>query len=286
MRTTGLLTLLLLLLTLAPGLALADEPADPADPATEAVPTEAELTEAELKARGRLDDLGRVFPDPFLLQRSRTWIGAGTAMTLGAAGLIGGGMTLGLAYAREELEVPQQGTFTVLTLFVGGASLGFVGIPLLSAGWYMNQQLRRTIKGAEKIPRTVCNEPAYWSAYAARMYGQAMMVAGGGSVLLGVLAIVGVGALVGSDVYDPGLWSGVVIPFGAGATMIVGAILLQKSADAQMKSVRKAVDPRYQAAGRRRPSPLAFVPVVTGGRGRRPDGLQETRVGLSWAFAF
>ena len=282
MRRTALLTLLLALLTLAPGLALAEEPVEPPTGAEAA----AELTEDELKARGKLDDLGRVFPDPFLLKRARSWIGVGAGMTVGAAGLLGGGMTLGLAYAREELEVPPQGTFTVLTLFIGGASLGFVGIPLLSAGWYMNQQLRRTIKGAEKIPRTVCNEPAYWSAYAARMYAQGMLVTGGGAMLLGVLSIVGVGALVGTDVYDPGLWAGVVIPFGAGATLIAGAIVLQKQADARMKAVRAEVDPRYEASRRRQLDPLAFVPVVSGGTLRRPDGQDETRVGLSWAFAF
>lgn len=277
MRTLALLPLLCLLLTLAPRVVLAEEPASPDEPS---------LTDDDLKARGRMDDLGRVFPDPFLLKRSRTWIGAGAVMTVSAAGLLAGGMTLGLAYAREELEVPPQGTFTLLTMFVGGATLGFVGIPLLSAGWYMNQQLRRTIKGAEKVPRVVANEARYWSAYAARMYGQAMMVSGGGSVLLGVLAIVGVGALVGTDVYDPGLWAGVAMPFGAGASLIVGAILLQKAADAQMEAIRQEVDPMRQASARPGPDPLAFVPVVTGGRGRRTDGRDETRFGLAWSFAF
>ncbi len=280
MRNLRFLALLSLLLTSLPGpVRAADEVAEPGAEAPE-------LSEEQLKARGQLDDLGRVFPDPFLLQRSRTWIGAGAALTIGAAGLMAGGMTLGLAYAREELEVPKQGTFTVLTMFVGGASLGFVGVPLLSAGWYMHQQLRRTIKGAEKVPRTVCNEAGYWSAYAARMYAQGMMVVGGGSMLLGVLAIVGVGALVGTDVYDPGLWAGVVIPFGAGATLIAGAIVLQKQADARMRAIREEVDPRYQASSRRRLDPIAFVPVVTGGRGRRPDGLEETRLGLAWSFPF
>ena len=279
MRTIALLCLLTLLLSLAPREVRAGAPA----PEPEATP---ELTDDELRARGQMDDFGRVFPDPFLLRRSQAWIGVGAGLTVGAVGLLAGGMTLGLAYARGELEAPPQGTFSVLAMFVGGASLGFVGVPLLSAGWYMNQQLRRTIKGAEKIPRSVANEARYWSAYAARMYGQAMMVTGGGSVLLGVLAIVGVGALVGSDVYDPGLWSGVVMPFGAGASLIVGAILLQKAADAEMEAVRDRADPRRQASTSRGPDPLAFIPVVTGGRGQRPDGLDETRMGLSWAFAF
>jgi hypothetical protein len=275
-----LTSLLLVLFILAPGVVQAEESA----PADEPAMTEGEVADA--RARGQIDDLGRVFPDPFLLQRSRSWTGAGAVLTVGGVALLAGGMTLGLSYARGELEPPPQGTFSLLTMFVGGASMAFVGLPLLSAGWYMNQQLRRTIKGAEKVPRTVANEPRYWSAYAARMYGQGMMVTGGGSILLGVLAIVGVGALVGTEVYDPGLWAGVVMPFGAGATLIVGALVLQKAADAQMEAVRDRVDPRRQTSLRRGPDPLAFVPVVTGGRGRRPDGLDETRLGLAWAFAF
>lgn len=255
----------------------------------DADPSEANDAEAEAdaRARGAFDDLGRPFPDPALLRRSGQWLGAGAILTASGAGLMLGGMTLGLAYAREEIEKPAQGTFAVLSMFVGGASCGFVGVPLVSAGWYMRQQLTRRIKGAEKVPRTVANEARYWSAYAARMYGQAMMVTGGGSVLLGVLAIVAVGALVGTDLYEPGLWAGVAQPFGVGATLIAGAIVLQKAADARMEEVRREVDPmRREASATRLPDPLAFVPAVVGGRAALPDGRVDSRVGLVWGWAF
>jgi hypothetical protein len=268
----------LLVACLAPAAAFAGEDAADEPVAEQAA---AEEVAAPVVKPPKLDDLGRVFPNPLLLQRSRRWIGTGALLSGGAGGLIATGIIVGSAMARGEIEIPKGGTFYVLSLFVGGASLGFVGLPLLSAGWFMQGQLLRTIKGAEKVPRTVANEAAYWSAYAARMYSQGMVVTGGGAVLLGILAVVAVGALVGTDVYDPGLWAGVVQPFGVGATLIVGSILLRKAADQRMDDVRNAVDPMRQG-----PDPLALLPVPTGSHLRRADGTDETRFGLAWSFAF
>ena len=277
-------------LLLAPILAHAADAGDADDAAEPALDVEPPAAPA------RLDSLGRPFPDPLLLRRSRTWTGVGVTMTGFGTAMVISGLFIGSAFARGEIVAPRLeltdpigqrlgdnagAIIPIVVLLGGGLVLDVVGIPMLSAGMFMNKQLRRTIKGAEKVPRTVANEEAYWNAYATRMYAQAMMISGGGAVIMGVLGLVATGALIGTERYDPLLWLAVGIPFAAGAVFIAGGIYLARHADSKMEAVRDAVDPLRQGRAL-----LMLVPTPSVTRISRADGRDETRTTLNWSFAF
>jgi hypothetical protein len=167
---------------------------------------------------------------------------------LGGAALLVTGMTLLTSGARGEIVLPMGASQGLSGMMSGGAGMAFIGIPLLSAGPYTTKQLLRTIKGAEKVPRTVANEQAYWDAYLRRQYAQAITVSGGGSILLGVLTLAAVGALVGTELYKPEYWLSSIGPFAGGAALLASGIAATKDADARMEAVRNAVDPMRQPA--------------------------------------
>ena len=195
-------------------------------------------------------------------------------------------MFLGSGFARGELAPPlignlnatQSALLPTLTLLGGGVVFGFLGVPTLSAGLYMNKQLRRTIKGAEKVPRTVANEERFWNAYLGKMFAQTLMVAGGGSILLGTLGMVAVGALVATDRYDPLYW---LIPAGlfvGGGVMLGGGLALNKQSKERMEDVFDEVDPMRQ----KQASVFSLGPSVSVTR----HGQDELRAAFGWAFAF
>ncbi len=230
------------------------------------------------------------YPPPELLKKSRVWTGVGATMTATGGAMLVSGLFLGSAIARGELVLPSSqptlgsgefqrpgGGTLISVLFGGGVLLGFVGLPLLSAGVYMNKQLRRTIKGAEKVPRIVAAEERYWNAYLGTMFAQAMMVAGGGQMLLGVLTIVAVAATVGTDVYQPYFWAFTISPFATGAGMIAGGVAINKKSKAKMEAVWDEVDPLRQ-----KPEPVSLGPDVRITR----HGAGEVRASFGWAFAF
>ena len=272
-------------LLFAPLLAYADDGAAPAPE-----------PEPELAAPARVDDLGRPFPDPLLLRRSRTWTGLGAGMTGLGSAMVVTGLFVGSAFARGEIVPPRLelagplgdrlgdnagAIIPVVVLLGGGLLLDVVGVPLLSAGMFMNKQLRRTIKGAEKVPRTVANEERYWNAYASRMFAQAMMITGGGQAILGVLTLVAIAALIGTENYDPWMWLAVGGEFVAGAAFIVGGLLLARDADQKMEGVRDEVDPMRQQQAL-----LQLVPVPAFATVPRDGGPDEVRGSLTWSFAF
>jgi len=272
--------LILLALTLAVGPAFAEEP-----PAEE--PSVEEPSVEPTVAPGKVDSLGREFPSPYLLQQSRARLGLGLVFTITGGVMVVGGLFLGSSYARGELQAPLLGTLSegqsaavpTLLLFGGGVGFGLVGVPMLSAGMFMNKQLLRTIKGAEKVPRTVANEERYWNAYIGKMYAQALMVAGGGEILLGTLGMVAVGALVATDRYDPLYW---LIPAGlfvAGGTMLAGGLALNKKSKEQMEAVFDEVDPMRQPQA----TLYSLGPAVSVTR-HGPD--DEVRASFGWSFAF
>lgn len=267
--------LLVLLLALRPALVLAvdGEASDPEEASTEGPPAPAP----------RVDALGRPFPDPAVLRRSQGWTGGGVALTATGGALLVTGLFVGSSVARGEFTIGDgergaNGAFFG-TLFGAGAALLAAGVPLASAGTFSTKQLKRTIKGAEKVPRVVANEPLYWDFYLRRQIGQGLTVSGGGAILMGVVATAGVIALVGTEYYEPQYWAGVAGAYGGGAAMIVLGILLQKDADERMEALRKRVDPYEQQATvaprLRRPGfdPSLLIP--------RPAGL-----GVGWGFAF
>ena len=83
-------------LLFAPLLAYADDGAAPAPE-----------PEPELAAPARVDDLGRPFPDPLLLRRSRTWTGLGAGMTGLGSAMVVTGLFVGSAFARGEIVPPR-----------------------------------------------------------------------------------------------------------------------------------------------------------------------------------
>jgi len=243
---------------------------------------EAEAAEAPPPAPQRVDGLGRPFPDPLILERAKGQTIGGLAMaaTGGAAMLTG--LFVGSAVAREEISLgtPEQTGVILGATFGVGTLLLATGIPTMSTGTFTTKQLNRTIKGAEKVPRTVANEQRYWTLYGQRQAGQTMTVGGGGSILLGVVGIAAVVATIDTEFYRPEAWAGVGGTFGAGAGMIVAGILLQRDADQRMEALKKEVDPYYkdQAAlpPRLRPvqiDPRELIPLPNGS-------------GVTWAFRF
>jgi len=236
-----------------------------------------------------VDDLGRPFPDPLILRRARGWTGAGVVLSGAGAGLVLTGLTLGSALARGEIApVPGAGGI-VGGIFGFGLGLAVAGVPLLAAGPFTVRQLQRTIRGAEKVPRTVANESRYWRAYLTRQYALAFQVAGGGAVLLGVLSSVAVGVLVGTERYDPAYWGIVAGGFGGGAVLIIGGLALSKRAVAAMEAVRDEVDPLRQDAPESsslRVLPQVGPPLPSFGVRRDESGQDEVFGSLRWTLLF
>lgn len=234
------------------------------------------------------DALGRSFPDPVLLARSRAFVGFGITMTVGSAVMTLVGLNLGSAIARGQILIGENARIGLGVFFAGGSMLGFVGVPMLSAGTHMNKQLKRTIKGTEKLPRTVANEARYWRAYVRSQYGRSLSLSGGASLLMATLATVAVAGIMNTDRYDPRLWIGVVGSYAAGAAMIPGGLALRKAALRDMEAVRDEVDPLRQPGGKlsRRVVPRPGLPsplLTTVGDGR---GGRVLHVGLSWGLSY
>ncbi len=252
-------------LVLGAGSARADDAASDEAPAEEPSGDEASTAESAAEAEAILaippvDSLGRPFPDLKILDSTRGWIIGGAVMASAGGGLLLGGMALGSSIARGEIKTttgsqglrtrPDGGTYAelspeaaaVIVLMGSGIGFTFVGVPLLSTGTFTRGQLKRTIKGAAKVPRTVANESAYWKGYMERQYGQALTVSGGGSILMGILAMVAVGATMGTEYHESWMWAVAASPFAAGAGMLIGGVALQKQGDKNMKRIWEEVD--------------------------------------------
>jgi hypothetical protein len=274
----GLLPLLLLSLALAPASGFAQDGESP-DVEPEANPDEApadppaDTPEVAPAPAPRVDALGRPFPDPKLLARARgQTVGGITMAGVGGAALVAG-LFVGSSVARGDVRIGTAEETGVVLGATFGTGLGLLaaGIPLASTGSFTSAQLTRTIKGAEKVPRTVANEALYWDYYGQRQIGQTLTVSGGGAVLMGVVATAAAVAIVDSDFYKPGIWAGVGGAYGGGALLIVLGAVLQKDADARMDALSREVDPYYreQASLPPRLRPLQIdrrelVPMVTG----------------------
>lgn len=270
----GLVSLLVLVLALAPAAAFAQD--------AETTASDEPAATASATPPQRTDDLGRPFPDPLLVKRARGWTAGGIAMSAVGGGLMVTGMFVGSAMARGELEVKNAGTGGAIagSILGSGALLLGTGIPLASAGTFTTKQLNRTIKGAPKVPRTVANDGRYWNAYLERQFGQSMAVTGGGTILLGVVAIAAVVATIDTEYYKPAeMWLGVAGTFAGGAGILIAGILLQRDADKKMAAIKKEVDPYYQEAAlppRLRPLQIderELIPLPTG-------------TGIAWSFRF
>ena len=265
------LTLLLVLLLLPTaswaqeaGESTEEAPADEA-PADEAPAGEAPAVDDEaaklLKAL-TTDSLGRPYPNPEILKITRRWRTGGYVMTGTGAAMLVGGLTAGSALARNSdpdqigetlnsdnpfANAPPPGAILVGGLFGGGGVLLLTGVPLLSSGEFATKQLLRTIKGAEKVPRTIANELDYWRAYMDLQYGQGTSIGGGFTVAFGVLSMVAVGALVGTDRYKPEFWTIPVGLFAGGGAMLGVGLATTKKAKDSMEAIRDEKDPLRQA---------------------------------------
>ena len=143
-------------------------------------------------------------------------------------------------------------------------------------------QMKRTIKGAEKVPRTVANEPTYWNAYMQRQFGQSSTIVGGGDILLATVVLALVGATVGTDRYRPVYWTAPIGLYVTGALFVALGVHLQKDADRKMEAIKAQKDPlRWGFSQRPRvrvaPPSFSFGPGVDG-RGF------DARLG--WSFRF
>lgn len=243
------------------------------------LPAAAYAQDAEVE---RLDSLGRPFPDPLLVKRAQAQTVGGITMAgMGGAAFVVG-MFVGSSVARGDIEIGtanETGALLGVTFGVGAVLIG-VGIPMASTGTFTTKQLNRTIKGSEKVPRTVANEALYWDYYGQRQAGQALTVSGGGAVLMGVVATAGAVAIVGSEFYKPEIWAGVAGAYGGGAAMIVVGALLQKDADERMEALKKEVDPYYRQQASMPPRLRPFQ------IDRRELIPLPTPTGVSWSFRF
>ena len=244
-----------------------------------------------------VDTMGRPFPDPTILNNARLQAGIGAGLTAASAGFLFTGMMVGSAAARGELILPRMpgprliqsdriddssiDGFAFIGIFAGiGIVMAFVGIPLLSVGMFTTKQMLRTIKGAEKVPRTVANEARYWRGLQTQHFGQAIGIAGGALVAVGVVAIVGQGATVGTQLYDPVGWAiGPSILVGGVAILVLGIKMTQKGRATQ-KAVWHEVDPRRQPISAVPGLPMPIVATRPGPRG------PETWGGVSWSLLF
>ncbi|MBN95144.1 MAG: hypothetical protein CL928_13920 [Deltaproteobacteria bacterium] len=240
-----------------------------------------------------VDDQGRPFPDPALVRMGRSWTGAGIALTATGAALVLGGMVVGSSMARGEIVTTPALRGVLVGTMAGGAILVGAGLPTLSAGTFTTRQLLRTIRGAEKVPRTVANERSYWLAYRSSQYGQGVAIGGGGLILLGVVAVAAVAATVDTDYYDERYWLIPVGMFGGGAAMTVGGLLWKRQSDQRLESIRDAVDPYRQQesaaawrSGRRAMHPADLLPRLALTLGPPGEGTVLRGVSLRWGFAF
>jgi len=257
--------------------------------------TEAPTPGVAVKAAGLppVDALGRPFPDPGLLRLARRWTISGAVLTVAGSSLFLAGMLLSSAAARGQLVVPTEAFYGFGALLGGGPSLVLVGLPLLSSGTFTRGQLLRTIKGVAKVPRTVANERSYWEAYQLGLYGQAVAIGGGASLLMGVLGLVAAGLAVNSEYYDARLWAVPAIALPVGGAMIVAGLLMGKASKAKMERIQNAVDPFRQKPETSRsstssvpPRALALVPMPS--LTPAPDGRGGVvpRASLNWSLRF
>jgi len=283
--------LVLAIALVAPGLGWAAETEAPSVPETDE--TKAPQPDPGLNPLPPVDDQGRPFPDPSLVRMGRNWIGTGAALTVTGAGLVLGGMVVGSALARGEIVDTPVLRGVLVGALAGGAALAGVGLPTLSAGTFTTRQLLRTIRGAEKVPRTVANERSYWLAYRSSQYGQSLAIAGGASIMLGVVAVAAVAATIDTDYYDPLYWLIPVGMFGGGAAMTVGGLLWKRDSDLRLESIQDAVDPYRNGASspassetRRSPRAEPLLPRLSLMVHPRKDGSLGGSLRLGWGFAF
>ena len=202
------------------------------------------------------------------------------------------GLMLGSAIARGELVVPETSAFAFSGLLLGGPWLTFAGLPMLSAGNFVRGQLNRTIKGVPKVPRTVANERDYWKAHYLGLQGQATTIAGGGSVMLGVLGLVAAAFAMESPMYTPLIWLFPANAFGFGAGMIAGGLAMQRSSKVKKERIRDAVDPLRQEAqrGAQAPAvgsgPQAYPPLPALAVARSSTGELVASASVSWTLRF
>lgn len=268
----------------------------PAMAAAADAPAEPEVAEVAAPAAGPLDDLGRPFPNPELVLRARQWTAGGVVMTAVGGALMLTGLTVGSGVARGELQLPGRsigldlaenpdnatlidGAIFIGTTLLSGMILALVGVPMLSAGTFTTKQLDRTIKGAEKVPRTVANEGAYWRGVIQQQYGQAFSIAGGAGVAFGILSIVAVAVTIDTEAYDPELWFALLPGFGMAGAFLPAGLLLVRDGKALQKQTWDAVDPRRQSMFQ--PGiPLPMVSMSQAGNERAPI------VGWAWSGRF
>ena len=246
MRTTSVLALALLFL--APRAALGADP----DPSPEAEPESDAETDADAEPDAEaapafmipaIDDLGRPFPDPLLVRRGKIQTVAGIAATGTGAALMVGGLFFGSSLARGEVTANPP-TYTALGgLLGGGIALLSVGLPTLSVGTYTTKQLDRTIKGAEKIPRTVANEDLFWKAVMSEHMGRTLAIGGGGTLLMGVVSVAAVAATVDTEFFKPWYWAIVGGTLGAGAGLVGLGVLIETRSRERQEAIRDEVDP-------------------------------------------
>jgi len=175
----------------------------------------------------------------------------------------------------------------------------------VSVGIFTTKQLDRTIKGAEKVPRVVANEKRFWKAVMGEHVGRTVAIGGGGSLLLGVVALAGVAATLDTEFYDARYWAAVAGTFGGGAAMVALGVLVEQKSRQKQEAIRDEVDPYRQklrleeAGGTPAPEPdqgaapapgvqpvigppmPSLVPVP-------PTKTQQAglAIGLSWGIAF
>jgi len=243
-----------------------------------------------------VDALGRPFPDPTLLKMARRWTISGAVLTVAGASLMVTGMLLGSAVARGQIVVPTEARYGFAGLLLGGPCLVVAGLPLMSSGTFTRGQLRRTIKGVPKVPRTVANEAEYWRAHQLGLYGQGVVIAGGASLLMGVLGIVAAGLAVNSEYYDSRLWAIPAIALPAGSGMIVAGLFMGKTSRAKMERIQNAVDPFRQSPDAAKTSrsskdadgfrALALVPMPALTAAPDGHGGVVPRASLNWSLRF
>jgi hypothetical protein len=241
------------------------------------------------------DALGRPFPDPALLRMARGWTVGGAVLTVSGASMMLTGMLLGSAAARGQLVLPDGAQYGFFVLLAGGPGLLFAGLPLMASGTFTTGQLLRTIKGVPKVPRTVANERRYWQGYQLGLYGQAVVIAGGATVLMGVLGLVAASFAVGSEYYNPAVWAIPIGSFASSAGLIVLGLLMQRASKAKMEKIRDAVDPFRQDPATSKtsaapagisPGALALLPMPSFSVAADARGRSEARASLRWSFSF
>lgn len=271
-----------LCLVFAPTLAHAQDPA-----------SEGPTVQEQAAVMGSMDSQGRVFPNPDILKNARTQFGVGVGLTVGGAVLLFTGMMVGSAAARGELTLPPSpfpsliqsdrledgfgDGFTFIGITAGvGLGLILAGVPIMSVGNFTTRQMLRTIRGAEKVPRTVANEDRYWKALMTQHMGQALGIVGGAVIAFGIIALVAQGATLDTRFYAPWRWVlGPAILAGGVGVLVLGIELTKKGRSTQ-DAVWDEVDPRRQKAA---VYPGIPVPIVSYRDGNR-------WAGVGWSLAW